>query len=578
MPTTIPTPGSTIASRRSARRVTSILLGTAVSGLALALPLPAVALPAAPGADLKSQLAAEVAVHFRPDLPGAAVLVRKGKEILLRKGYGMGDLARGRPVLPEQVFRIGSLTKPFTATAIMLLADAGKLSVEDDIRKYLPQYPTHDAPITIEHLLTHTSGIPGYTEQRGFTQKMGQDIEPAALVDQFKDLPLEFLPGSRMKYSNSGYHLLGLIIEKVSGQPYGRFVAQKIFKPLGMTHSGYGDDPKLDRVLGYSRGKEGPPLAATPISMKIPFAAGGLVSSVDDLARWDSAIQAGKLLKKDTWKRVFTPTRLMDGRATDYGYGWSVGNLEGHPAQRHGGGIPGFASHILRVPDEGLLVAILFNSIPGPTDPALLAHRLAMIALGKPLVDPKVAKVEGAVLDRYPGVYRTRDRGAVLVRRDSDHLTVQPLGAPPLDAWPESDSRYFVKGQPLRFAFTTGAGGTVSELAITGPTGNVDRAVRTSERLPAERPAATLAPAVLDRYVGEYRMTPDFAITVTRSGTQLFAQATDQPRVEMVPGRPGEFNLRAIDAQLTFPSRGNALPEMVLLRQNGRTLPGKRVR
>jgi D-alanyl-D-alanine carboxypeptidase len=557
------------------------------AGLVLALPVAAHAAPdpkvappvAGHGApDLRTQLDTEVAQHFRSDQPGAAVMVRKGDKVLLRKGYGMGDLARQRPVLPEQVFRLGSITKPFTAAAIMLLADEGKLSVDDDVRKYLPGYPTHDATITIEHLLTHTSGIPSYTDQPGFNRMMAQDIEPAALLDRFKDLPLEFVPGARMKYSNSGYHLLGLIIEKVSGQPYARFIAQRIFKPLGMTHSGYGDDPKLDRVQGYSRGKEGPPMAAPPISMKIPYAAGALVSSVDDLARWDSAIRAGKLLKKATWQRVFTAARLIDGRATDYGYGWSVGKLDGHPAQRHGGGIPGFATHLLRVPDEGLLVTVLLNSIPGPTDPALLAHRLAMIALGKPLVDPKVARVDGGVLDRYAGVYRSRDKGPFLVRRDGDHLTVQPPGGPRLEAWPESESRFFVKGQPLRFAFATGAGGTVSELAVTRPSGDVDRAARTSEKLPAERPAVTVSPEVLERYVGEYRLTPDFAITITRTGSQLFAQATHQPRHEIFPSGPGEFFLRAVDAQLSFPAKGNARAEMLIFRQNGRTMPGKRVR
>jgi D-alanyl-D-alanine carboxypeptidase len=446
--------------------------------------VPALAGPVAAAPDPSQQLDAEMVSHFRSDQPGAAVLVRKGDRILLRKGYGLAEVGKARAVRPEQVFRLGSITKPFTAAAIMILADEGKLSPGDDIRKHLPAYPTHGATITIEHLLTHTSGIPSYTEQAGFQQLLAQNIEPPALVARFKDLPLEFAPGSKMEYSNSGYHLLGLIIEKVSGKTYAEFLAQRIFSPLEMTHSGYGDDPKLDRVAGYSRDQKGPVQPAPPINMKIPYSAGALVSSVDDLARWDGAIRAGKLLKKASWERVFTPARLPDGRRTDYGYGWNLSKLDGRPVQRHGGGIPGFVTHFLRMPAEDLLVVVLMNSLPGPTDPGLLVHRLALIALGKPMIDPKVVALAPAVLDRYVGVYRHPDRGDVVVRREGDHLTVQPRRGPPLAAWPESERRFFVKGHPVRFAFVVGPGGAATELEITRPGGEIDRAPRTSDKPP----------------------------------------------------------------------------------------------
>jgi CubicO group peptidase (beta-lactamase class C family) len=447
----------------------------------LAIPLPA-SVRAAEAPDLGKQLDAEMAQHFRPDQPGAAVLVRKGDQVLLRRGYGLADVGSRRPVRPDLVFRLGSITKQFTAAAILLLAESGKLSLGDDIRKHLPGYPTGGATITIEHLLTHTSGIPSYTDLPGFRERMARDIEPAALVQQWKDLPLEFAPGTRMKYSNSGYHLLGLIIEKASGLGYAPFLAQRIFAPLQMTHSGYGDDPKLDRVHGYERGKEGLARPALPINMKIPYSAGALVSSVDDLARWDSAITAGKLLGKDSWQRGFTRTRLKDGSTTDYGYGWSLGTIDGRPAQRHGGGIPGFATHILRVPDHRLLVVVLLNSIPGPVDAGLLSHRLAMIALGKPLTDPKVATIAPALLDRYAGTYQLADQRTFRVSRQADHLTVQTPRGPTLDAWAESDRRFFVKGHPIRFEFAVDPAGAVTSLAITRPNGDIDRATRSAEK------------------------------------------------------------------------------------------------
>ncbi len=558
---------------RSARTGAVRALIASVAGLTIGAPTPAVAAP-----DLGAQLDALLTPHYRPDQPGAAVLVRKGEQVLLRKGYGLADVKKGRPVKPELVFRLGSLTKQFTAAAIMMLVEQGKLSLSDDIRKHLPSYPAHPQTITIEHLLTHTSGIPDYTDLPGFTERMAQDVQPPALVDRFKDLPLEFAPGAQMKYSNSGYHLLGLIIEKASGRPYARFVAERIFTPLGMTHSGYGDDPKLDRVLGYTRGKEGPAQLAPSIDMKIPYAAGALVSSVDDLARWDRAIRDGKLLNRQSWQRIFTPGRLNDGQHTDYGYGWSLGKMNDHPVQRHSGGIPGFTSHILRLPAEDLLVVVLANSIPGPVDLGLLVHRLALTALGTPLVDPPVAAIDLALLDRYAGVYKLPAARTFLVRREGDHLTVQPPRGPALPAWPESERRFFVKEHPIRFAFTVDPKGAVTELQITKPSGDIDLATRSTDKLPPGRTAITLAPALLDRYVGEYRLNPTFAITITRSGQQLYAQATNQPRLEIFASAPGEFFLKAVDAQLTFRAKGDASADELVLHQNGRDQPAKRVR
>ena len=435
-----------------------------------------------------AQLDALVAVHVRPDAPGGAVLVRKGDQILLRKGYGLGDVEGRVPVRPEQVFRIGSLTKQLTAAAILLLADEGKLSVRDDIRKHLPGYPTHGATITIEHLLTHTSGIPSYTDLPGFRLWMSKDIEPPDLVREFRERSLEFQPGERMKYSNSGYHLLGLIIEKASGKSYADFMRDRLWKPLGMSHSSYGDDPRLPLVKGYEVGGPGGPVRPAPvINMKIPYSAGALVSSVDDLARWDAAIREGKLLTKESWLAMFSPGRLKNGSRTSYAYGWGIGKVDGRPAQSHGGGIPGFATHILRLPEDRLLVVVLFNSLPPPVDAGTLAHRLALTALGKPYVEPRVARIDPALLDRYPGVYRASSPGAVplFVRREGDHLTLQPQGGMRMAAWPESETRFFVKDRLTRLSFVVERGaGPARALQLTKSNGETDQCVRTTEKLP----------------------------------------------------------------------------------------------
>jgi D-alanyl-D-alanine carboxypeptidase len=411
------------------------------------------AAPAVPAADLATALEAEVAPVFRGDLPGGAVIVRKGDAVLLRKGYGLADVEHKLPVQPEMVFRLGSITKQFTAAAIMLLVESGKLGLTDDVRKWVPQYPDHGKIITIEHLLTHTSGVPSYTDQPGFGQRAREDLSHEQLLATFKDLPLDFPPGSKWQYSNSGYYLLGLVIEKVSRQRYADFVATRIFKPLGMAQSGYGArDPWAGAAHGYDR--QGAAVRpAEAISMRPPFAAGGLVSTIDDLALWDRAIATGKLLTKAGWTRVFTPMKLSNGTSTRYGFGWTLGSYEGHATAAHGGGIPGFATTILRLPQDQVLVAILCNSQPPAADLAVLALHLAGIAIGKPIVDPPVVQVEATTLDRYAGVYVLPDQRTAQVRRQGGALEIEVTKGPRIEAKPLSQTAFFVPGMPARFTF-----------------------------------------------------------------------------------------------------------------------------
>jgi CubicO group peptidase (beta-lactamase class C family) len=219
----------------------------------------------------------------------------------------LADLAQQRPLTPDTVLRIASLTKQFTATAILMLVDEGKIKLDDDITAYLPDYPTKGKKITIEHLLTHTSGIVSFTSKPDLD--LAKEYTVQQMIDSFKNDPLEFEPGSRYKYNNSGYFLLGAIIEKVSGKTYDKFVEERIFVPLGMTRTAYEghERTKAERAQGYMHSEQGFVPSAV-MSMSVPYAAGALVSTVDDLARWDAAVSSGKLLKASSWHRAF---RLM---------------------------------------------------------------------------------------------------------------------------------------------------------------------------------------------------------------------------------------------------------------------------
>ena len=291
-------------------------------------------------------------------------MTKNGKTVF-RQAYGMADVERKIPLKPEMTFRIGSVTKQFTAAAIMLLADQGKLSVSGDITQFLTDYPTRGKKISIENLLTHTSGIRSYTDIPAFESIVQTSMTVQQVIDFFKDEPALFEPGEQWAYSNSNYFLLGAIIEKASGMPYADFMAAFIFEPLGMkstTYEGQERDGRK-RVEGYSRPRGGEFTKVRSISLTQPYAAGALVSSVDDLARWDVAITAGKLLKPETWKQVFTPFKLKSGEVTRYGYGWGIGKFNDQAVFVHGGGIDGFASIVYRLPERDTYVAVLLNGV-----------------------------------------------------------------------------------------------------------------------------------------------------------------------------------------------------------------------
>ncbi|MEW7848647.1 serine hydrolase domain-containing protein [Massilia aurea] len=361
-----------------------IAIITAVSMLSLAAP--------AQAQPLTARLDALFKPHFKPTEPGVTVIVVKNGKTLLRKAYGAADIAAKTPLTPGTVLRLGSITKQFTAVAILMLADEGKLALNDPITRFFPDYPTGGKVITIEHLLTHTSGVVSYTGKPDYEARMTQNLTVAQMIDGFKNEPLEFEPGTKFHYSNSGYFLLGAIIENVSGLTYPRFMEQRIFTPLGMKDTAYEGFERsgAPRAKGYTaHGESFAP--AAPLSMSQPYAAGSLVSTVGDLAKWDAAIGAGKLIRPASWKLAFTPYKLNPEKSTGYGYGWGLRTFQGAPAIDHDGGINGFSSYALRLPRQKIFVAVLANRDSGGIEVEELAKRAAGLAMGKPYSTPKAS-------------------------------------------------------------------------------------------------------------------------------------------------------------------------------------------
>jgi CubicO group peptidase (beta-lactamase class C family) len=307
-----------------------------------------------------------------------SVLLAKGGNVILARGYGLANIELGVENTPATKFRLGSITKQFTAAAILQLAERGRLAVGDPVSKHIPGSPEAWSRVTIHHLLTHTSGIPSYTDRADYRQRMREPAgSPLDFIERFRHLPLDFPPGTRFHYDNSGYYLLGAIIEQVSGMKYEEYLRKNIFEPLQMSDTGY-DRPSAiltGRASGYSTGKGGTVINAPFLDMGQPYAAGSLYSTVLDLYKWDRALYTSKVLSPQSIAAAFHPGQHEWSANIRYGYGWGITEVHGHKVVGHGGGINGFSTVIWRAVEEDAVVIVLSNredTTVGKTGRALL--------------------------------------------------------------------------------------------------------------------------------------------------------------------------------------------------------------
>lgn len=528
---------------------------------------------------LAAKIDAVMSAVYKPGQPGAAIIVQKDGRTIIRKGYGMADLELGVPVAPDMVFRLGSITKQFTAVSILSLAQEGKLSLQDEITKFLPDYPTQGKRITVEHLLTHTSGIQSYTDMPEWLPLWRKDMTPKELVDLFKDKPMQFEPGRSWSYNNSGFVLLGAIIEKVSGKTYEQFVDERIFKPLGMSSSYYGSTERIipRRIPGYEEGESGF-VNASYLSMTQPYAAGSLLSTVDDLARWSEAVFAGKVVGKAWLDKALTPFKLANGESTGYGYGWFVAEVGGHRSIEHGGGINGFTTYEMTFPDDHLFIAILTNSAIAGRDPEPRAVKIAWLALGLTEPERKVVSVTAKDLDGIAGVYVNERQDEYYFSRSGAKLFAQSKGGAKNELYPASATEFFLRDNPARFTFVSSGGGPVTGLRIQSRIGPAQIFAKTDKPLPQERQAVKIEAALFDRLAGEYELAPNFTITILRRGDKLISHATGQPEVELFPESETRFFLKVVDAQVDFTLDASGRATGLVLHQGGQDLPARKIK
>jgi CubicO group peptidase (beta-lactamase class C family) len=408
-----------------------------------------------------------------------AVLVARGGDVILSKGYGSANLEWNIPNTPVTKFRLGSITKQFTAASILLLAERGKLTLEDPIRKYMPDAPAAWDKITIFNLLTHTSGIPNFTSLPEYKSLQLVEAPVAKTIATVRDRPLDFPPGEKMSYSNSGYLVLGYVIERVTGASYEQFVTDNIFTPLGMKDSGYDSNTAIipRRAAGYTPSAAGL-LNAGFIHMSIPHAAGALYSTTEDLLRWEQGLFGGKLISAASLAKMTTPFQ------NDYAFGLTVQTVRGRKVVQHGGGIDGFNTFLAYYPDTKVTIAVLAN-INGEA-PGQIAAKLGILAHGgtvQTTAERKEIPLPVATLSKYVGTYELAPGVNMMIRLVGNHLTTQLTGQQQIPMFAESETKFFLKVVDAQVEFFTDASGAVTH-AVMYQNGRERKVTRTSGTVP----------------------------------------------------------------------------------------------
>jgi CubicO group peptidase (beta-lactamase class C family) len=433
--------------------------------LALLLPLDTRAL------DKPFNLAAKVDQLFggvvQSNQPGAAVLIARNGAILLQKGYGLAQVEMRAPITSETRFRIGSITKQFTSAAILKLAEDGKLSLDDPLSKFVPDWP-RGHQVTLRHLLTHTSGIHNFTAKPDFKARVRDPIPLAKLIASFKNDPYDFEPGEKYSYCNSGYVLLGFIVETVSGQPYESYLRKTFFERCGMKDTGVyrsGTAPSAE-ALGYSYENE-VIQQSVDWDMSNVAGSGALYSTGRDLFRWNEALFGQKVLSAASLQTAFTvgvlkgddPSHPED---TGYGCGWAIDRLNGAREVSHGGELAGFGSYLLRLPDYYLTVVVLLNCVPQLPNLQqwALAREIARLALGPELPPheiPKIADVPLSALQAITGQYNLGNGQLMTVTMETNHVFAEITGRKRFEIFPRSDRNFFVTDNNAEATFVKNA-------------------------------------------------------------------------------------------------------------------------
>ena len=535
-----------------------------------------------------------------------SVLVADHGKVIYKKGFGMANMEWDIPNQSNTKHRLGSITKQFTAMLILQLVAEGKLDLQAPITTYLSDYPKDKGDkITTHHLLTHTSGIPNYTSfPRFFQDESRNPYKPDEFVKKFQDKALDFSPGEKFSYSNSGYFLLGVIIEKLSGKTYEELLHDNIFSPLNMNDSGYDNHADIlkNRATGYEKNGNDY-VNSRYLDMSLPYAAGSLYSTAEDLYLWDQALYTNKLLPQKYMDMYFKPYISAWGN-NHYAYGWGVGkvalgkSIDSIYTIGHGGGINGFNTNITRAPSSKSLVVLLSNASGAPLNQ--ITRAILGITHGKDYSLPKqslanalLAVINKKGIDAGIAYYKSNkgSKDYELIERDMNSMGYQLMNAEKveaaaqvfklnMEAFPKSSNVYDSYAEALMDLGKKDLAIKNYKKSLNLNSNNqnaIDYLKKLGTDVSEYEKDIVVADAILETYVGKYELAPNFVITIRKEYSQLKAQATGQPEFDIFPKTENVFYLKVVNAKLTFNKNDAGKVDSVTLLQGGREIKGKRL-
>lgn len=506
--------------------------------------------------------------------PGIAILISQNGQVIYRNAFGYADIENNVRMNPDMRFKIGSITKQFTGVAILKLQEEGKLSVEDKLSKYIPDFPRGNE-VSIHQLLTHTSGIHSYTNNADFLGKVLKPISEDDLVAVLKKESYDFNPGEAFLYNNTAYVLLGYIIHKVSGIEYGEYLKKSFFEPLKMTNTGYsGSGVKIDNLaIGYDRMGAG--YVPSPVwDLSWAGGAGALYSTIDDLQKWNEALFNGRVLQEKSLKAGLTSVVLNNGQTPaqgEYGYGWFMSDFRGLRRIAHGGGLAGYISELTRYPSENMTVVMLTNM--SPPEQNIDPNALSQFYLW-PRLTPQASMLPGSAegdISQYPGHYDFGNGMVMVISAEGNKLFAQLTGQQKFEIFPQGNGEYYWKVVDARIKFARDENGKVThgDFQQNGVKLKVPR-------LPEPKIVA-VDHALYKLYSGKYNLGNNIVLDVTSENDHIYVQATNQPKFEMFPVSEQEFVLHESNSRVTFyPADGGKVKKLAL-KMGDRSMEGERI-
>ena len=505
------------------------------------------------------------------------VLIAKEDKVILNKGYGYANIEAKITNKPQTRFAIGSVTKQFTAMGIMQLSEKNLLNVEDKVSKYIPELKEGDK-LTIHNLLTHTSGLKNYTDLIEIFKADTKNKDPMMMVNLIKDMPLEFKPGEQFQYSNTNYLLLGMIIEKLTGESFEDYLEKNILKPLDMKDTGvsYGKNNQSPNATPYSGFMELEPIDDS-IVLNLAFGAGNMYSTTGDLSKWDLALKTEKLVSKETVDKIFK-NYIMFSKTEGYGYGWMVSDTDLGKRVKHGGNTLGFTSIIDRYIDKKLTIIALTNK--GYYDVERLADDLKNISQGKEHKSvehlEEIEIKDKALYEKYIGKYKLFEGADIYVTYKNGNLYAQVTGQPSFQIFPQTENKFFAKIVEVSIEFISNDKGETIKLNLE-QMGQEFTCEKIEQEEFKEQEQVYVDSKIYEQYVGDYELAPNAIITITKENEKIYAKLTGQEKYEIFASSESEYFYKVVDAKISFIRDENGKVISLRLHQNGVDMPAIKI-